>query len=52
MQILGFCVILIFHKCHYLAYSTFLVKVGFVAIQFLPHIVFRQFIENENHIAQ
>ena len=40
MQILGFCEILIFHIFYYLANSTFLVKVGFVAIQFLPHIVF------------
>ena len=52
MQILGFCEILFYHKFFYLTYSTFLVKVGFVAIQFLPHIVFAEFIENENHITQ
>ena len=52
MQILGFGEILIFHIFYYLAYSTFLVKVGFVAIQFLPHIVFAEFVENENHITQ
>ena len=52
MQIMGFCEILIFHIFYCLAYSTLLVKAGFVAIQFLPHIVFAEFIENEDHITQ